>query len=69
MGAWKVLNDERIPTLALKFKSNNIWPPFGKKQNKIGTGFGHFYSFIFAKKGGQMLFYLNFKASVEILSS
>ena len=26
-----LLNDERIPNLALKFKSKNIWPPFWAK--------------------------------------
>ena len=56
----KFRQDERIPNMVLKFKSDNIWPRFGKKRSKSGkfgyfAGFDRFRQFFFAKQGANVI--------------
>ena len=63
-------NDERIPNFASKFKSNNIWDPFGSKHCQKYAILDILPTFeFFGQKGGQMLFDLNFETRFGILSS
>ena len=65
-----MLNNERIPNLVSKFRSDNIWPTFWpKNRQKLAKSdtLPVFDSF-FGQKEGQMLFDLNFEARVGIVS-
>ena len=48
-GGLKILNDEILPTLALKFKSNKILSPFWQKDKM--PDLAHFGQFYFCQKG------------------
>ena len=63
-------NDERIPNLALKLKSNTFDPLFGKELSEMGKipDFAYFRQF-FGQKVGQMFFDLHFEARFGIFSS
>ena len=79
-----MLNDKKIPNLASKFKHNNIWPPFGPKNNgQIGCvenvestscgkltklGILPVLTVFFYQNGCQMLFYLRFETTFGIFS-
>ena len=65
-------NDEKIPNLASKLKSNNSWPPFvQKKRRKLAKYaiWNSFDSLFLPKKEGQMLPDFNAEARFRILSS
>ena len=73
-----MLNDERIPNLPSKFKSNNVWPLLAENcANLLNFTYNQFtnLSFIlpifdsFGAKRDKMLFHLNFDAIFGILSS
>ena len=60
-GSQGMLNDEGIPNLTSKFKSNNI-DKTGKIPNLV-----NFRQYL-RQKGRQVLFYLNYEASFGIFS-
>ena len=62
-------NEERIPNLASKDKSDNIWQAFGQKtvDNRLNLVLFKL-STTFGANRGQMFFDLHFEAKSEILS-
>ena len=62
IGLFKMRNDERVPDLISKLKSNNIWPHLCPKtvENRLNRVFRRF-STVLGSNRGQILFDLNFE--------